>query len=248
MTYCLALKTDSGIVFASDTRTNAGVDYITTYRKLHVFEPGEDRLFVILSAGNLATTQELLDRLRRDLDGDGSRESLRSVRYLFEAANYVGRLSREVQQRHAPALAESGVAGETTLIVGGQIRGEPHRMFLVYPQGNYIEASEDTPYLQIGETKYGKPMLDRVGSIHLGLEQAARLALVSLEATARSNITVGLPFDVAMYTADSFRLERAFRIDGESDYFRSLRDAWQQGIRRTFEELPRFEWEAPPTG
>lgn len=248
MTYCLALRVDAGIVFASDTRTNAGVDYVTSYRKLHVFDTTPDRLFVIQSAGNLATTHEVLDRLRRDLLATDGRESLATANHPFEAADYVGRVSQAVQLDHVDALARSGVNGEATLLLGGQIKGGPHRLFLIYPQGNYIEASEDTPYLQVGESKYGKPMLDRIGSSKLSLEQAARLAIVSLDATVRSNITVGLPYDLAIYAADQFQLARSFRIEPDSAFYENLRATWQRGLQQTFDALPRFDWEQGAPG
>lgn len=249
MTYCLAIRVAEGTVFASDTRTHAGVDYVTSYRKLHVFQPADDRLFVVQSAGSLATTQETLDRLRRDLDASDGRESLRTVQYLFEAASYVGRVCRQVQDDHAVALGKSGVSGETTLLLGGQVGSEAHGLFLLYPQGNYIQASDDTPYLQIGESKYGKPMLDRLVNPHLSLEDAARLALVSLDATVRSNVTVGAPFDFAIHRAGTTLLERQFRVHADGGDYAAMRGAWQEGLLKTFAALPRFSWEgeaAPP--
>ncbi|HSS65690.1 MAG TPA: 20S proteasome subunit A/B [Gammaproteobacteria bacterium] len=243
MTYCLGITLNDGIVFAADTRTNAGVDYVTSYSKLHVFSPENDRLFVVLSAGNLATTQDVLNRLTRDLKADDGRESLRTVRYPFEAADYLGRVSVLAQSKHADALSRSNVSGETTLIIGGQIRGEPHGLFLVYPQGNYISASPETPYLQIGESKYGKPMLDRIIDSSLSLNDAARLSLVSLEATVRSNITVGPPFQLAIYPRDSFALARHVTIKENSRFYLAFKSAWQDGLKEAFAKLPRFEWE-----
>ena len=240
MTYCLALRVDAGIVFAADTRTNAGVDYVTSYRKLHVFQPAPDRLFVLLAAGSLATTRELLDAIGRDLAREPAGESLRTVGAVFEAAAYVGRLSRQIQERHGPALASSGVSGEVSLILGGQIAGSDPDLVLVYPQGNYIGAPDETPYLQIGETKYGKPVLDRLVRRSLSLDEAARLALVSLDATVRSNLTVGLPFDFAIYPRDAFGLSAEVRIEEDSAYYRGLRDAWQQGFNTMFEGLLPF--------
>ena len=240
MTYCLAIRVDEGLVFAADTRTNAGVDYVTSYRKLHVFQPADDRVFVLLAAGSLATTRELLDRIERDLQDPTSEESLRSARYLFEGADYIGRLSRGIQDKHAAALAQTGVSGEVTLILGGQIRGQAPEILLIYPQGNYIGASDETPYLQIGETKYGKPVLDRIVDRGLSLQDAARLALVSLDATVRSNITVGLPFDFATYPNDTFRLPSQVRIEADTPYYQELRQAWQQGFNEMFARLEPF--------
>ncbi len=242
MTYCLAIQLNQGLVFASDTRTNAGSDYISSYRKMHVFSPSEDRLFVILSAGNLATTQEILDRVQRDIISAAA-ESLLTASHLFEAATYLGRVSVDVQQMHAQALQQSGVNGEASLILGGQIQGEADGICLIYPQGNYIMASVETPYLQIGESKYGKPMLDRVINAGLSLEDGARLSLISLDATIRSNVSVGPPFDLAIYPSNSFHLSRQERFEFESPYYTALREGWQKGLSNAFSGLPRFDWE-----
>jgi len=248
MTYCLGLALEEGLVMAADSRTNAGIDYVTTYSKLHVFRPARDRLFVLLSAGNLATTQEVMNRIRRDLDQvvnwGGSGPSLLSAKYLFEAVDYVGRISLEVQRQHAPALSASGVSAETTLILGGQIAGQPHGLYLIYPQGNYFAASPETCYLQIGENKYGKPALDRIATPSLSLEDAARLCLVSLDATSRSNVTVGPPYEVAIYSKDSFSLSHRLKLAADHPALRALSSRWNQGIRDAFEALPRFDWEA----
>jgi putative proteasome-type protease len=244
MTYCLAMKLDAGLVFAADTRTNAGVDYVTAYGKMHVFRPRDDRLFVLLSAGNLAITQEIVDTLQRDLDADGKKGNLAGSKHLFEVVQYVGSVSTHVQDRHRAALSASGVSGEVSLILGGQIRGGEPEIFLIYPQGNYIHASRQTPYLQIGESKYGKPMLDRVLHVHTPLADAARLALVSLDATMRSNLTVGPPFDLAIYERDGFELACSERIQVDSPFYQRFRDAWQHGIEAAFRGLPPFEWES----
>ncbi len=242
MTYCLAIQLNQGLVFASDTRTNAGADYISSYRKMHVFTPGDDRLFVILSAGNLATTQEVLDRVQRDITNH-SNASLLTANHLFEAATYLGQVSVDVQRQHADALRQSGVSGDASMILGGQLRGESEGICLIYPQGNYIMASVETPYLQIGESKYGKPMLDRVIHSEMSLEDGARLALISLDATIRSNVTVGPPFDLAIYPANAFQLSRHERFEFDSPYYTDLRESWQQGLSDAFNKLPRFEWE-----
>ncbi|MCB1734893.1 MAG: 20S proteasome subunit A/B [Gammaproteobacteria bacterium] len=242
MTYCVGLFLDEGLVMASDSRTNAGVDYITSYTKMHVFTPAPDRIFVLMSAGNLATTQELLNRIRRDLDNNAG-PNLMTVRYLWEAADYIGQLSLEVQQHHGVALQQSGVSGDVSLILGGQIQGQPHGLMMIYPQGNYIEASAETPYLQIGEAKYGKPVLDRVGRYDMPLEEAGRLVLVSLSSTAMSNITVGTPFDLGMYRRDMFQLSRQCRFDDKEGYLNVLDAAWRKGLEEVFHNLPKFEWE-----
>jgi putative proteasome-type protease len=246
MTYCLGLCLDDGLVFASDSRTNAGVDYVTTYSKMHVFTPAPDRLFVILSAGNLATTQEVMNHIQRDMDYPSGTTNLANVRYLFEAAEYVGRISLQVQQEHNAALASAGVSGETTLLIGGQIQGQAHGLMLIYPQGNYITASAETPYLQIGESKYGKPALDRIAEPGMSLEQGAQLVLVSLDATTRSNITVGPPFEVAVYERDTLTLRNRCKFDERDPYLIQVRETWNEGIREGFSKLPKFNWNDKP--
>lgn len=246
MTYCVGLCLEDGLVFASDSRTNAGVDYVTTYSKMHVFTPAPDRLFVILSAGNLATTQEVMNHLQRDLDYPSGGPNLATVRYLFEAAEYVGKVSLQIQQSHGAALSSTGVSGETTLLIGGQIEGQAHGLMLIYPQGNYIAASHQTPYLQIGESKYGKPALDRIAAPDLTLSQGSRLCLVSLDATSRSNITVGPPFEVATYAKDSFQLTCRCNFEERDPFLIEIRERWNSGIRQAFESLPLLEWERQP--
>lgn len=242
MTYCVGLYLEDGLVLASDSRTNAGVDYVTTYSKMHIFTPAPDRIFVILSAGNLATTQEVINRVNRDLQNPEIGTNLTNVNYLFEAADYLGRVSLEVQQAHAGALSGSNISGETTLLLGGQIAGQEHGLMMIYPQGNYIAASRETPYLQIGESKYGKPALDRIVHHKLSLDQGAQLCLVSLDGTARSNITVGPPFEVAIYPKDSFQLSCHCRFEENNPYLLSLREAWNNGVRQAFLNLPPLPW------
>ncbi len=243
MTYCVALYLEEGLVFASDSRTNAGVDYVTTYSKMHVFTPSNDRLFVILSAGNLATTQEVINHIQRDLDYPPDNAiTLANARYLFEAAEYVGRVSQQVQQEHSTVLNNAGISGETTLLLGGQIAGRPHGLMLIYPQGNYIAASQETPYLQIGESKYGKPSVDRIVDHNLSLDEGAQLCLVSLDATARSNITVGPPFELSCYRKDAFHLDHRSCFSATDDYLVAVRKAWNDGIHQAFTELPSTPW------
>ncbi|MDH5423527.1 MAG: 20S proteasome subunit A/B [Gammaproteobacteria bacterium] len=241
MTYCVGLSLDDGLVFASDSRTNAGVDYVTTYSKMHLFTPAPDRLFVVLSAGNLATTQEVINHIQRDIDYPTGGINLANVKYLFEAAEYIGKIIQQVQLDHSAAFAQSGVSGETTMLLGGQIAGKPHGLMMIYPQGNYIASSPQTPYLQIGESKYGKPALDRIAYPGMSLDEGARLTLVSLDATTRSNITVGPPFEIAIYPKDSLKLD-CHCVFAESDpYLITVRDAWNTGINDVFDNLPVFE-------
>jgi putative proteasome-type protease len=316
MTYCVGFLLDSGLVFASDSRTNAGVDYISTYSKMHVFQPADDRLFVLLAAGNLATTQAVLNRIQRDLlasgvDGgpgkrtgapvgggaglnnelggipeepaifaetaapptaaiatddadrpaarsghasvlaggppaDAQRYDLLSARYLFEAADYVGRLSVAVQQEFGHALRQSGASAEATFILGGQILGDRHGLYLIYPQGNAVMATRDTPFLQIGESKYGKPPLDLVGHCGLSLEDAARLCLISQIITRRSNLTVGPPFELALMPRDELRISRRVKLAKRSPEIGRSLDVWSRTMQEGLARLPRFAWEEDP--
>jgi putative proteasome-type protease len=270
MTYCVAFLLQKGLVFASDSRTNAGVDYISTYSKMHVFQPVPDRLFVLMAAGNLGTTQAVLNRIRRDLaaaaEQDGTREGdatdqetaatttdgmpkradLRSARYLFEVADYIGQLSVAVQRQFATSLREAGATGEASFILGGQIAGEPHGLYLIYPQGNAVMATAETPFLQIGESKYGKPPLDYVGHSGLSLEDAARLCLVSQIVTRRSNLTVGPPFEIAMVPADALRVSRRLKLDKDAPEVNRAMEVWANTMRDGLQRLPRFSWEQDP--
>jgi putative proteasome-type protease len=255
MTYCVGLCLDQGLVMASDSRTNAGVDYISSYSKLHLFQPAPDRHFILLAAGNLATTQEVLARIRRDLDraqgadaGGGEpapAQTLLNVGYLFEAATYVGQVSLAVQNEHGPALRQVGAGVEATFILGGQIAGQPPGLYLIYPQGNWITATPETPYLQIGESKYGKPALDHIVHPGLSLDDGARVCLVSLVGTARSNLTVGPPYEVALCPRDLLAPSQRLKLEADSDELRALTRDWGERFREAFHGLPRFPWEAP---
>jgi putative proteasome-type protease len=237
LTYCLALRLNEGLVFLADTRTNAGVDNVGIYRKLHVLEPAPDRVFVIESAGSLATTQEVLDRIQRDLASSDGRLSLATVDHLFEAALYLGRLSREVALHHRDGLNEVGVDGTATFILGGHIGSETPDILLVYPEGNYIRASDERPFLQIGETKYGKFMLELAVEAHVDLESATKIALGSMMSTARANLSVGPPYDVGIYFNDSREVNQ-FRIESDSALLDRLRLVWEKFLLNAIAELP----------
>jgi putative proteasome-type protease len=237
MTYCLAMRLHEGLVFLSDTRTNAGIDNIGTYRKQHVIAPGADRVFVIESAGNLATTQEVLDRIRRDLATDGLGEGLATAKYLFEAALYIGRVSRQVAAEHEDAMP--GVDATATFILGGQIAGDDPDILLVYPEGNYIRASDELPFLQIGEAKYGKFLLEMAATLDVDPEMATKIALGSMMSTARANLSVGPPYDLGLYAPGSFQVEE-FRIDADSPVLVALQTTWEQQLRASFAQLPSF--------
>ena len=255
MTYCVGLLLDQGLVLASDSRTNAGVDYISSYSKLHLFQPAPDRIFVLLAAGSLATTREVVDRIHRDLDQaanlqappPGLGTTLLTANYLFEVANYVGQMCLAVQNEHAPALRPIGVSAEATFILGGQIAGQPHGLFLVYPQGNAIAATPETPYLQIGESKFGKPVLDEFAYPGLSLDDGARLCLISLEATARSNLTVAPPFELAVCPRDQLALSYRLKLEADAPELAALATSWHHSQRQAFAALPRFAWEQEGT-
>jgi putative proteasome-type protease len=248
MTYCLALKLREGLVFASDSRTTAGVDYISTYRKMHVFQPREDRLIVVLTSGSLATTQEVLDNLRRDLETVDVAESLSTVSYVFEAARYVGKVLYTVVQQYSPALQSSGGDARATLIIGGQIAGQPPEIYMVYPEGNYVAATWETPFLQLGEFKYGKPILSRIAAPELSLEEAARLALISFDAAMKSNLSVGPPVELAIYPDGALRFSHQLTLSADSELLRTLCKGWNEKLTRAFRTLPKFEWERVGTG
>ena len=243
MTYCVAIKTDAGLIFASDSLTNAGIDHVSTYSKMHTFvQPGE-RMFVLLAAGNLATTQSVVKRLRDDCRL-GNPTCLSTVYSISDAVDYVGTVSTEVQRVQAARDANTNF--EATFIVGGQIAGQPPEIFMIYPQGNHIHESATHPFLQIGETKYGKPILDRVIRPETPLEQAARCALVSINSTIRSNLTVGPPVELLIYNTDALNGGRRLLFTEDHPYYRSLASAWNEGLRQALNNLPPFEWENQP--
>jgi len=241
MTYCLALRLDEGLLFLSDTRTNAGLDNVGTYRKLHVITPAADRVFVVQSAGNLATTQEVLDRIDRDISMPGDHESLATVSHLFEAALYLGRLNREVVASHSQGLSGSGADGTATFILGGQIAGARSDIYLVYPEGNYIRASDTRPFLQIGETKYGKFWLEFAAHAHADLEIATKIALGSMLSTAHANLSVGPPYDLGVYRNGSLHVDH-HRVEADSAYLDELRNVWVAHLYEAIGELPPVPW------
>lgn len=237
MTYCVAVAVKSGIIFCSDSRTNAGVDQVSTYSKMHQFERAGERQIIILTSGNLATTQSVIHQLKKDID-DNLPTTLLSVQNLDDAASYLGQVSLMQQQRYAQA----GGVHEASFLIGGQIAGKEPRVLMVYPQGNYITTSKDTPFLQIGESKYGKPILDRIIDPDTSLETATLCALVSMDSTMRSNLTVGPPIEVAIYETNSFNLNRRYRLEQDSDYLRDLKRAWDERLKDAFRSLPPLQW------
>jgi len=243
MTYCVGMLLREGIVMVSDSRTNAGVDNISTFRKVTVFQKPRDRVFVLMMAGNLAASQAVVNLLREAIAapgpeaGDGP-PNLFDAGTMFEAARCVGDAIREVHRRDAAGMQEFGLEFNVTCLLGGQVAGEGLRLFNVYPAGNFIEATADTSYFQIGESKYGKPILDRVITRESSLEEAAKCALISMDSTIRSNLSVGLPLDLLIIRAGELRVGHHRVIEADDDYFRQIRSGWGEALRNAFKELP----------
>ncbi|MBP6095358.1 MAG: proteasome-type protease [Methyloversatilis sp.] len=240
MTYCVGMLLDAGLVCLSDSRTNAGVDHINTFRKMSLFERAGERVLVLMSAGNLAVTQTLVSLLRERLTAEGP--NLYSVPNLFEAARHIGDCLREVHKRDAEALNEFGIEFNASFILGGQILGEEPRLFHIYSAGNFIEATRDTPYFQIGEAKYGKPIIDRVICPETTLDEAAKCALISMDSTIRSNLSVGLPLDLLVMRTGVLAVCSHTRIDTENAYFEMIRTRWGESLREAFHALPSPDW------
>jgi len=243
MTYCVAMLLDAGLVFLSDSRTNAGVDQINTFRKTTVFERPGERVIVLLSAGNLAVAQGVLNLLvERMANQEGDVSSLYSCRNMFEASRCVGDALREMHARDGEALRLQGVEFNPSFIVGGQISGEAPRLFNVYAAGNFIEATPDTTYFQIGESKYGKPIIDRVTRRSMPLSEAAKCALISMDSTIRSNLSVGPPLDLVVVRRDECRVASHLDIDADNRYFQMIRNGWGEALREAFSALPNPDW------
>lgn len=245
MTYCLGMNLDAGLVLVSDSRTNAGVDNVGRFEKMRVFAREGDRVVVTLSAGNLSVTQNVLS-LMEQRARSGGEHSLWMAESMYDIACLLGEAMREVQRRDGDYLRKHNIEASASFILAGQIRGESPRMFLVYTEGNFIETSHDTPFFQIGEIKYGKPILDRVIEPATALEDAVKCALISFDSTMRSNISVGPPLDVLVYERDSLKLGLQKRLDEGDPYLQRIRQQWGEGLRRVFVELEGPEWGDPP--
>jgi putative proteasome-type protease len=240
MTYCVAMSLDDGLVFLSDTRSNAGVDHISTTRKMAVFEEPGERVLVLLVSGNLAITQATLQVLTEPQEP--GKPTLWNVPSMVEAARLVGDAVREVHRRDAEALQSFSVEFNCSFILGGQLRGQPMRLFQVYAAGNFIETSPLNPYFQIGEAKYGKPIIDRVLTPATPLDEAAKCALISMDSTLRSNLSVGLPLDLLVYERDSLRITRYAMLDQWNEYYQMIHTTWGERLRQVFGEIPDPLW------
>lgn len=242
MTYCVGMVLDRGLVFMSDTRTNAGLDNVSTFRKMTMWENPGERVITLMSAGNLATTQAVVSLLDERSKSPGDRApSLLSAPSLFQAARMVAETLREVIEQHGDGGLRSDSTFNATLIVGGQIAGSPPRLFLIYPEGNFIEAGQDTPFFQIGETKYGRPILVRAYDRGLSFEEAMRLLIVSFDSTVKANLSVGAPFDFHFYESDSFHIGPHGRIEADDPYLQLVSKGWGDALKEALESLPAFK-------
>lgn len=243
MTYCVGLQVASGLVFMSDTRTNAGVDNISTYRKMFTFEAPGERVITIMTAGNLATTQAVISLLEERTKAVEDRSpSILEAPSMFQVARLVGSTLREVIAQQAGTGPQASSTFNATIIVGGQIAGSPPRLFLVYPEGNFVEAGADTPFFQIGETKYGRPIIVRAYHEDMSFEAAIKLLMVSFDSTIKANLSVGLPLDVQIYKTDDFTVAQSFRIEADDPYFTAISEGWGAALRSAFDSLPDFSF------
>ncbi|MEM7464454.1 MAG: proteasome-type protease [Pseudomonadota bacterium] len=243
MTYCVGLRLDRGIIFASDTRTNAGFDNIASFTKMHVWEKKDDRVLVLLTAGNLAVTQAVISLLNEAIAAGGEGEdqpSLMDVTTMFQAARLIGAKLREVHETDGALLGHDAQSFSASFILGGQIKGDTPRLFQIYNEGNFIEATADTPFFQAGEHKYGKPILDRVAVPEMRMGDAAKLLLISFDSTLRSNLSVGMPIDLLIYRTDTFHVGEKRRIEADDPYFKSLSDGWSRALRDAFANIESY--------
>ncbi len=242
MTYCVALHLRDGLVMLSDTRTNAGPDNVQTFRKMHVVEEPGDRVLVLLTAGNLAVSQSVLNLLEEGPETERGRETLENAPSVFRAAQLVGMAVREVYRADGEALKAQNVPFDVSFLLGGQIAGGPTRLFNIYAAGNFIEAGPDMPFLQIGEHKYGKPILDRALTFDTPLEDGVKLVLISMDSTLRSNLAVGLPIDLLVVRDGALRVEFERRIGEDDRYFRMIRERWSSALREAYQAIPKPDW------
>jgi putative proteasome-type protease len=242
VTYCVSLLLRDGLVLLSDTRTNAGPDNILTFRKMHVVEQPGERALALLSAGNLSLSQAILNALEQGVETPHGRETLSSVPTMLRAAQLVGSAIRQVFREDGPSLSAQKLAFDVSLLLGGQIAGDDMHLYQLYAAGNFIEASPDTPFLQIGEHKYGKPILDRALGFNTPLDDGIKLVLISMDSTLRSNLAVGLPIDLLVLRRDELRVGLLRRIGEEDAYFRGIRERWSTALREAYQALPKPDW------
>lgn len=244
MTYCVGMRLDAGLVFLSDSRTNAGVDQVGTFRKMSVFEVPGERMMVMMTSGNLSISQSIRQLVSEHVDADGN--SLWNAPNMYAAARILGDAVRQVHARDAESLAAFGIEFNVSIIFGGQIKGERCRLFQIYSAGNFIESHDENTYFQIGEAKYGKPIIDRVVTPGTRLDDAAKCALISMDSTLRSNVSVGLPLDLLVYETDRLAVTHFVTIDERNQYFQMIRNTWGDQLKRVFEGLDNPVWNAAP--
>jgi putative proteasome-type protease len=247
MTYCIGILLRDGFVLASDSRTNAGVDNFASFCKMTVFERSGDRVIVLLSSGSLAGTQAVVGLLKRRNDLSDGTQNLWTAHTMFDVMLVVSDAVRDVERRDAPFLEGGAVSFNASFIVAGQIKGESPRLFRTYSEGNFIEATDDTPYFQIGESKYGKPIIDRVIKPSTPVDEALKCALVSFDSTMRSNLSVGLPLDMVVYEANTYCTDKVVCIDENNPYFKMLHNSWGQKLREVFDSIEDPMWSGGPT-
>ena len=240
MTYCVAMSLDAGMIFASDSRTNAGVDHIARFSKMRVFARDADRVIVMLSSGNLSVTQNAVNIVEEQ--AHSGEQNIWNAGSMFQVARYLGDALREVKARDGPYMTQNNIDASANFIVGGQIQGEAPRLFEVYSEGNFIEATPDTCYFQIGESKYSKPVIDRVVTRGTSLLDATKCTIVSFDSTMRSNISVGLPIDLLVYETGTLKIRLQRRIQEFDPYFQLVHHQWGEGLRRVFAQLPDPDW------
>jgi putative proteasome-type protease len=246
MTYCVGIRLDAGLVFMSDSRTNAGLDQISTYRKMMIYERPDDRFMVLLSAGNLSVSQSVREILQVEKVDRGVHEeplTIWNATSMFDATRVLGSSVRRVYEQDGPSLKAAGIDFNASMIFGGQIKGEAMRLFMIYSAGNFIEATRETCFYQVGESKYGKPILDRVLTPATPLDEAAKCALVSMDSTLKSNLSVGLPLDLLVYREGTFCSDHVVCIDDSNPYFRMIRSTWGQRLHEVFEGIDDPRWD-----
>jgi putative proteasome-type protease len=242
VTYCLGIVNRFGIVIAADSRTNAGVDYISAYKKLFDFSVSGERVILICTSGNLSMTQNVINELQRDIQNH-EETNLHNLSSLYDIARYIGQKSRQSQERDRQWLERDKIDFKCHFLLGGQVKGEEPQLYLVYPQGNFIQATRETPFLQIGETKYGKPILDRTITYDTPLEAVAKCALLSIDSTMKSNISVGPPINLVMYRTDSLLVRHTLELRLGDPYLAKIRKLWEDFVRQAFEAMPNIEWQ-----
>lgn len=242
MTYCVGLRLQGGLVMLSDTRTNAGVDNVSTFNKMHLFEIPGERMIALMTAGNLSITQSVVNLLREGVEHEGEMRTLAQIPTMFKAAQLVGAAIRQVFTVDGPGLQAQNVTFDVSFLMGGQIAGGDFRLFEIYAAGNFIEATTDTPFLQIGEHKYGKPILDRAVTFNTDLYDAVKLVMISMDSTLRSNLSVGLPLDLLVYHKDALSVGLRRRVTEDDEYFRMIHDRWSQALREAYRAIPRPPW------